>query len=174
MFNKIIPGVLRKFFTFTGPFIGDNRLATINDVNNLISQLNLSGNNSKESIVISVSDLPGLALSVATVQCTCQGGGSGCPTCLNACAYSCKSTAALTANAAPGTYDLVITPSPNTTYYGSYVNVYNFLLPTSLATVEKISNFVYVIKTYNAGVAAFDLFNNTTIEIVLLTTNVEG
>ena len=172
MINKLIPGILRKFFTFSGGYKGDNRLSTINDINNIVDQINLFS--ARESTVITVTQpLPGGPILNGELACNCESGTGSCPSCcVKPCAYKCKSNVSIL-ETGPGIYDFVVTVNPNTTYYGAYLTVGNLSVINTGVTVEQTAPYTFRVVIYDnvTGIATSGIFKNTIVEVVLLVTN---
>jgi hypothetical protein len=173
LLNNLIKGPFKAIQQFVTRGQGDNALATIKQLNDIINALNLNSTTSRELLVLSATHPIGQPLSISTVACNCVSGSGNCPSCLvTPCAYKCGSSATLV-ETLPGIYDLVITPNPEITYYDSYILTGALGIGFSIA-VDKITPYHYSITTYaNAtGVITTQKLNKTPIEIVLLQSQV--
>lgn len=172
MINRIYNST-RKFGQLLSGAFGNNALATINDINNIVDQINITIG-SKESTVITVTQpLPGGVILNGELACTCISGSGSCPSCcVKPCAYKCKSAVSII-ETGPGIYDFVVTPNPNTTYYGAYLTIGNLSIINTGVTVEQTAPYTFRVVTYDivTGVAVSGIFKNTIVEATLLVTN---
>jgi len=142
----------------------DNRLARIADINqNVIDVLNKMDIFSSDKFTMLLSQ-SGATISGSVVERKCVSGGSGCWSCLNTCAYQNSNAVTSFAETSPGVYRLVINPENYTPYEAVDVQVGNLPVFGTVA-VEKISDTVFQISTFdNAGLAA-RLFDNTKVTV---------
>lgn len=172
--------MLPKITNLFSPIFGrskktaDNRLATLADLNEMIAQLSKNSIFGAETYVMLVTQNPGVpTLVTSVVQCTCVSNtAGGCPTCLNPCGYSCKSTVSSFAQTDTGTYRLVLNLDDYPNYIDTFVTVGNLEEVGYIANVVKVNASTYdikVIDTVSGGVPTSYKLKNTPVTI-----NIQG
>lgn len=151
------------------PETGDNALARLGHINEVISYLNKSNISTQETGAMIVSQVAGVITATQNVK-RCADKQSGCWSCLNSCAYHDVNAVTSFAKTATGTFLLTVNIADDANNTKIAVKVGNLTQPGYVATVTELTPTTFEIKTFDIlaaslGNAIDDVFNNTLIEI---------